>query len=68
MKRHSSRAQRDHSTPRPPTTSAWLGEGRRLMELGPAVPLWLPMGSPGKHFSVFPWCPVLCQLPGPAWS
>lgn len=26
MKRHCSRAQRNHSTPRPPTTSAWVGE------------------------------------------
>lgn len=26
MKRHRSRTQRNHSTPRPPTTSAWVGE------------------------------------------
>lgn len=26
MKQHHSRTQRNHSTPRPPTTSAWVGE------------------------------------------
>lgn len=77
MKRHHSRAQQDHSAPRPPTASAWVGEPifwgeEEAHGAGPGgtcvAGTGVPLGSPCKCVSVFPWCPVLCQFPGSAWS
>lgn len=77
MKPRRSQAQQDHSTSRPPTTSAWLGEpiswgGQEAHGAGPSstciAGTGVPMGSPCKRLSVFPWFPVLFRLPGSAWS
>lgn len=52
MKPCCSQAQQDHGTPRTPLQrlpglgSRFPGEGRRLMELGPAAHAWLEHGCP----------------------
>lgn len=68
MKRRSSRAQRDHSTPRPPTTSAWLGEpiawgGQEAHGAGPSSACVAAHGFSLQAFICFPMVPGALSAP-----
>lgn len=68
MKRRRSRAQRDHSTPRPPTTSAWVGEpitwgGQEAHGAGPSSTCVVPHGFSLQAFVCFPMVPAALSAP-----
>lgn len=68
MKRCHSRAQQDHSTPRPPTTSAWVGEpitwgGQEAHGAGPSSACMGARGFSLQAFVCFPVVPSALAAP-----